>query len=246
MIRLLSASSLLLIVSCNNPQNHEESSERTDRDTVILRDTIIQHVRDTVVFIDTFKRITPDEFNISDKMMEGHGLPNTHEIRVGEVVSMDMAWFRNDALKQVLTVGMYTDGFRTSYEVFYYHDIPSELLQDMLGNDGEFATEIQAKKAMRGFIDQSRPIGKEYFVSAKRFKLGDSCREKALKAYGKPDSIKKKAKYEIYYWGFNGGNWTIPDMKNTKPLAKNSYGYTVTMFFKKDKLFAMTLSNEVP
>lgn len=85
-----------------------------------------------------------------------------------------------------------------------------------------------------------------YFKTKKGFQLGDP-KAKATGAYGKPDRCTVARGIEHCQWKY-AGDFTdaTSKSKTAKPLAKDSYGYSVSMFFKNDKLIAMILINDIP
>ncbi|HKC34840.1 MAG TPA: hypothetical protein VKB95_02225 [Chitinophagaceae bacterium] len=193
--------------------------------------------------IDTLKKIIPDDYPVTNDMFKG----NYEDKISSDVYSGDKAWFSNDTIKQTLVFELYTDYHRLLIFHFLNNDIPEELIQRMeLYKNGEFADQKSKTNSIKGFIDSSKRISQKYFKSFHGIKLGDK-KDHVIRLYGKPHTIKTKSKYEIYSWEFIGD---IGDpktiIKTNKSLAQDSFGYQVIAFFKKDKLFAIMLHNDIP
>jgi hypothetical protein len=195
-------------------------------------------------FSQTAEKITPDDFPVTDLMLHEHGKKES-----GTLLSFDKAWFGNSALKQTLVFELYTDYHRFVTCLFNNNDIPPDLVERMELNvqGGKLAEHEERTKYFNGFIPQAKQVSADYFVSDKGFKSG-SKKEKALHIYGQPDSCKIANGIEICEWRFEGDytDEETPLVKTSKPRAKNSFGYSVTMYFREGKLIAMILFNDIP
>jgi len=194
----------------------------------------------------------PDDYPVTDSMFKG----NYDKIISGEITSLDKAWFTNDTLKQTLVFELYTDYHRLEIYHFYNNDIPEELINkiELYVSKGKFnnifdtATRKQKQTFFSGFLSSGKKIDQKYFTTYKGFKLGDN-QEKAITIYGTPDKHSTFKNIEKYEWTFTGDyalKESKTNVKTNKPLAKNSWGFEVIMFFRKDKLIDMILSNDIP
>jgi hypothetical protein len=85
-----------------------------------------------------------------------------------------------------------------------------------------------------------------YFTSNKKFRLGDD-RQKVLDTYGSPHESVSTGDIEILGWEFIGDQIenNDEDLKG-RPLAKDSYGHEIRMFFRNKKLIEVILHNYIP
>jgi hypothetical protein len=197
---------------------------------------------------DTIKKITIDDFPVTDKMLGRDMKGNAREITSGKVVSIDKVWFTNDSLGQTLVFELYTDNFRMNTFLFSNNNIPKGLIKimELHTAEGQLAGEKEKSAAFKGFIRQARKIRQKYFVSDKGFALG-STKEKAVSIYGKPTATSGTGEIEMLQWQFTGD--ILYDGRSSlhgRPLARDSYGNTTTMFFVNDKLIGMVLQNDIP
>lgn len=196
--------------------------------------------------LDTLSKMNTDDFPVSNAMLEKE-LNNCSksEFKCGACYSHDKAWFSNDSLKQTLVFEIYTDFHRLVSYHFYNNDIPEQLLSQLELNDknGKLAPISQKQKDIIGFVQNATKINLNYFVSKKGFKLGDS-REKAINYYGTPDNTITSNGIEELEWILKGDHYNS-DPK-TKIVITNSFGHTVKMYFRKGKLIAQILKNEIP
>ena len=194
------------------------------------------------------KKIIPDNYPVTDEMFVTDSDNTGREIKSGDLFSYDKNWFRNDTLNQTLVFELYTDNFRNVIYHFKNNDIPKDLIKEieLHTEDREPANEELKEKFIHGILGSGKQISKKYFRTNKGFKLGDA-KDKALREYGKPDKISKRNNIERYEWDFVGDILSdVKKNKQKKPLAKDSFGYEVTMFFRNDKLIGMILVNDVP
>lgn len=201
--------------------------------------------------------IIPDDYSVTNDMLADKIPNSSHKIKRGEIYSFDKAWFTNDTLKQTLVFELYTDYHRLYIFHFYNDDIPNELINKMefdiskSKNENVFdtATLQQKQTNFKDFINLSNRINQSYFTTKKGFKLGDK-KEKAINVYGKPDKCSTSNNIEKCVWKYEGdyieSEETPHKAKTNRPFAKNSFGYTVTMFFRTEKLIAIIINNDIP
>lgn len=199
---------------------------------------------------DTIIRFSVDDYPITSEMFADHKVDNSsiYKKASGLTQSLDKLWFSNDSLKQTIVIELYTDNHRLAIYHFYNKGFPNDLIKqiELHTQGGEAATEKQKQKDFQGFLFQSKKINSTCFVSDKGFKLGDN-REKAIKIYGDPDEHTFNNEFEKLVWKFFGDNlYNGKENLKGKPLAKDSYGHQVVMYFKENKLSGQILYNDIP
>lgn len=238
------------LLSCNN--NRTESSNETESAEIHkeTKDTTLKIEQKTMNAIsDSNKRLVVDGFPVKNEMFVDKAIKNSsHKMRSGKTYSYDKVWFRNDTINQTLVFELYTDFHRMLTYHFYNNDMPSDLIKAMeLHTDGgDLATESQKLKDFGGFINQSSNINSSYFTTEKGFRLGDA-KQKAIETYGKPQKQTTNNGIEKLEWNFIGDQIYEGkvDLKG-KPLAKNSFGHNLVMYFKDGKLIGQILHNDIP
>lgn len=199
-----------------------------------------------------------DDYPVTVDMLRTSGWHNVHN---GNLQSYDMAWFKNDTLKQVLAVYLATDYHHFYTFHFYANNIPADLLSGLpiiYGHDTTIAgrqayeqaqaTLPQKQCCMQGFIDSANVIATKYFTTQKGFKLGDT-KDKAVRMYGLPDSVSTTQGLQKCQWFYRGDIIAEEDRPlyiQANRVARNSFGHTITMYFKNEKLVAMVLFNDIP
>ncbi len=193
------------------------------------------------IVADTGKLFETDDYPVTSKMLND----GERKKKSGPVVSMDKAWFKNDSLGQTLVYELYTDGFRETIFHFYNNDIPPELINymDLSDKDGNSVSNSLKQKYLPGILKYARPVAARYFKSKKGFVLGDP-KSRALKVYGKPDKVSITGNIEMCRWEFQGEEYQ--EHKTKKPLAIDSFGYQVTMFFRNNRLIGVIIHNDIP
>jgi hypothetical protein len=202
-------------------------------------------------------KIIPDDYPVTNDMLADKTSNNSsYKKKSGEIFSLDKAWFTNDTLQQTLVFELYTDFHRLDIYHFFNNEIPADLVMNIplyvsksrFDNVFDTANFQQKQTHLKGFINSATKINQLYFSTKKGFRLGDK-KEKAISAYGKPDKCSTFDNIEKCEWKFEGdyieSEEIHPKAKTNKPLVKNSYGYGVTMFFRKDKIVAMIISNDI-
>ncbi|WP_276134178.1 hypothetical protein [Polluticoccus soli] len=198
---------------------------------------------------DTIKRFNVDDYPVTIEMLRDTSSNNSsHKMQSGKLFSFDKAWFRNDSINQTLVFELATDYHRFETFHFYSNQFPADLMKQIGLNTegGELANEQQKITDFKGFVNQAIPIKSSYFVTNKGFKLGTT-RQQAVNVYGSPDKQSIVDGIEKLEWEFIGDELYTEkiDLKG-KPLAMNSFGHQVTMYFVKGKLTALILFNDIP
>jgi hypothetical protein len=173
---------------------------------------------------------------------------SSYKKQSGQTFSYDRVWFSNDTLKQILVFELYTDYHRMVTYHFYTNDIPIDLISRMeLHIDGgDPASEKQKLNDFGGFLKQTTKINSSYFITDKGFRLGDT-KQKAIETYGNPDKQTITDGIEKLEWDFIGNELYDgkTDLKG-KPLADNSFGHQILMYFRNGKLTGQILFNDIP
>jgi hypothetical protein len=238
------------ILSCNN--NRTETTVKNENVTVDSSSTesVFKSQQQTAFVIsDTIKRFVVDDYPVSNAMLSDKTSNNSsYKKQSRQTYSYDKAWFSNDTLKQTLVFELYTDYHRMVTYHFYSNDIPTDLINRMeLHIDGgELASEKQKLKDFDGFLKQTTKINSTYFITDKGFRLGDT-KQKAIDNYGNPDKKSISNGIEKFEWSFIGDTFYDgkTDLKG-KPLAKDSFGHQIVMYFKNGKLIGQILNNDIP
>jgi hypothetical protein len=238
------------LLSCNNSRTETTvKSENVKTDSASI-ETVIKSEHQSIVGIsDTIKRFLVDDYPITNTMLAYKTSNNSsYKKQSGQTYSYDKVWFSNDTLKQTLVFELYTDYHRMVTYHFYNNDIPTDLINRMeLHIDGgELASENQKLKDFNGFLNQTTKINSTFFITDKGFRLGDT-KQNAINKYGKPDKQSTSNGIEKLEWKFIGDmNYADKTDLNGKPLAKDSFGHQVVMYFKNGKLIGQILHNDIP
>lgn len=241
----------LVFLSCSNNRtdtvirNENVRIDSSSIDSVFKPST----QQTTFAISDTVKRFLVDDYPVTNSMLADKTSNNSsYKKQSGQSYSYDKAWFSNDTLKQILVFELYTDYHRMVTYHFNSNDILTDLIKSMeLHTDGgELASEKQKLKDFGGFLKQSTKINSKYFITDKGFKLGDT-KQKAINNYGNPDKSSISNGIEKLEWDFVGDELYDGkiDLKG-KPLAKDSFGHQITMYFKNGKLIGQILYNDIP
>lgn len=194
---------------------------------------------------DTIKKLVVDDFPVPDDLLGRDA--NGREIRSGDTRSLDKAWFTNKSLNQTLVFELYTDYHRLATFLLVNNDIPKEMMERMELHDekGEVVSYEQKKQDFRGLIDKAGTIDAAYFTSVKGFRVGTTS-QKALDIYGRPGKVSRREGYEMWEWDFAGEAFYEGEDLKGKPLAKDSYGHQLTMFFRGGMLIGLIFHNDIP
>ena len=170
-------------------------------------------------------------------------------VKSGLTISQNQKWYKNDSLNQVTVAADYGDYEYSVWLHFYKDQIPVDLIDHMklLREDGLPATLDQKKKDVPGFVDQAvNTPDANFFESVQGVKLGDP-RSKAIGKYGKPDQVANVDGYERLIWIFTGESEFDPeaDAPDTK-LVADSFGFTVTQYYKDGRLVAQIFQDAMP
>jgi len=191
-----------------------------------------------------------DGYPVTDKMIRDNYGKDNNRKNVGDVFSLEKVWFGNKAIGQTLIFELYTDGHRFITWHFYNNDIPAALAEtiEMHLESGELAENKQVAAALPKFTKIAVSIPENYFETLKGLGLGDT-KEKALAIYNsKPDNITNTNGVEKYEWSFVG-DISISEgysKADGKPVARDSFGHNVTLFFREEKLIGIILLNDIP
>ena len=216
----------------NEPINQLDSNET---------DTIIKTSYDSI------PRFAVDDYPVPNEMIRKQsGEYHLFKIKSGKTYSIEKSWFKNDSIDETLVIELATDYHRFFIYHFNNQNIPPELVLNIgfHTDNGELAKPKDIINDFQGFIDLSKVINSKFFKSEKGIKIGLSLIE-AIEIYGKPDTFKQIEGFSKVRWDFIGDEFYSNEELNGKPLAKNSFGHSVIMYFKENKLVAQELSNEI-
>jgi len=222
--------------SCNG--NSESSVTKNEN---VLSDT-------QVSVSDTIKKFSVDDYPITNKMFTDKSNNSSYRKLSGNTFSVDKIWFSNDTIKQTLVFELYSDYHRLVTYHFLNNDTPIDLINkiELHTNDGKLASDKQKLKDFSGFLKQATKINSSYFVTNKGLKLGD-IKQKAVDIYGSPNKKSITDEIEKLEWLFLGDEFY--DGKTNlkgKPLAENSFGHQIEMYFRNGKLIGQILFNDIP
>jgi len=245
----------VVLISCSN-------SEIKKVDSIVHLDSNLADLNSNrIVEIDSILEnlnfIETDDYPVTNEMFRYPIIEYNYQVE--EVYSTEKVWFTNNNLKQTLIFQLSTDSYRAAMYHFKNNDVPDNLISKIelntLENDNFIwngASVEQKKRALHGFIKHSEQIDKLFFITKKGVKLGDD-KIKLINLYGEPDTKSREDNYEILEWSFVGDitlayEYGINALKDSpkKTVAKNSFGYIVTVYFKNNKLVAQILENEIP
>lgn len=180
------------------------------------------------------KIIPRDDFYISDEIINVNRTKNSEYIH-----------FSNNKLKQSLLLQLYTDNFRLHYILFKDDDIPKDL-QKEISNYNVNESTVDNKNGNQ--TEKRIEINKNLFTTIYGIGLGDRL-DQILAYKDSADSIYKSEDGIIRYeWNHEGdAEGTITGKtKNGRPRVKNSFGQKIVMYFRDEKLLALTMDNEIP
>lgn len=240
----------LALLSCNYGRTETKTkTENVTVDTVSADFTLKSEPEPATVISDTVKRFVVDDYSVTNAMLVDKKSNNSsYKKQSGKIYSFDKAWFTNDTLNQTIVFELYTDYHRLVTYHFYNNDIPAELIDrmELHVNGGGIATKSQKLQDFHGFLNQATKIDSSYFVTNKGFRLGDT-KQKATESLGNPDKQLMNGGVEKLEWAFIGDELYDgkSDLKG-KPLAKDSFGHQIVMYFKDGKLVGLILYNDIP
>jgi hypothetical protein len=191
----------------------------------------------------TDKFIIPDDYPITNEMLRKYYKEDTHS-----VFSISEIWFKNNTSHEMLIFGLYTDFFRVSMYHCKSEFLLSYLIKHLEYYDGT-STKTHDESKDENFIklyNSSNEIDQQYFKTKQGLVLGISKAE-AISKYGVPNSESRQDNYEILRWNFKGDGFSTDTIiKSNEKIAKNSFGYHVTMYFTKGELVCLILKNVIP
>jgi len=206
-------------------------------------------------------QITIDDYPVTDNMFSV--ALASKPLKIGQVISQEYWWFKNDSLNESLVFNLAADLHR--FKIFHFNNksLPLDLvheidIQKLYPKKGYIKLQDTAKaKYLSLFINQATNINSPYFTSRKGIKLGMN-RQKAEIIYGLPDTMFTSEDYKVLKWNFapdpKFDNWKTaanPKSNKLKPVqegiyAENTFGYHVTMYFRDEELVGIVLLNEIP
>lgn len=191
-------------------------------------------------YYDSLPKLEVDDYPISNKMLTEAKYLDT------PILHFDGVWFTYK--NQVLAFALYTDNFR--YAIFHFEkdNIPDAMLKkiELMTPEGKPADFALKRKIFSKLFQTINPLPHNFFRTNKGFVLGDN-KINAISIYGRPHTSLIENGIEILSWEFTGDIFYDgkTDLKGT-PLAKNSFGHQVTMYFEKQKLIGLFLHNNIP
>lgn len=242
--------------SCSYVDKKQNSFvETSNQNDTLQTDHINQNESDGLIYL------IVDDYPVTNEMLKDKTSNNsTYLKQVGEVYSLEKAWFTNDRLKQTLVFQLYTDYHRMETYHFMNTDIPRSIVEKIELNTAENkpnyifhgATFEQKINAFSGFIGLSERIDEKYFKTQKGIKLGADKAE-LIKIYDIPDSTLNEQTFVVLKWTFTGeynltGDFASTETKDLKKktVAKDSFGHIVTAYLKDNKLVAQIIENHIP
>ncbi|MBE9601469.1 hypothetical protein [Pedobacter sp. MC2016-24] len=183
-----------------------------------------------------------DNYPVTEKMF---GKPTSNRpVTTAHLRSENTAWFTNDSLKQTLMFVLFSDNSRIVTACFDNGNAPSEVFSnmDLSDNNNYPASKEDRLLYFKEFFVSAKKIDDKFFTSNMGFKIGD-LKAKAIKRYGKPDSIKTVEGFEKYYWNPAGAQITRQNVPEKDLLLIDEKKQFITMYFKNNKLATMILDN---
>lgn len=242
--------------SCNKDRTAFTNKNRT-KDS-ILKTVIPKNKKKTASNLNVSKLMEVDDYPVTNEMLKDKTSNNSsYKRKSDEIFSLDKAWFTNDNLKQTLIFELYTDYHRLYVYHLINNDIPSDLIKQIelsvsknkFDNIFDTATLKQKQTYFSSFINSAIKINQNYFTTKKGFRLGDK-KGKAISVYGIPDKCSTVDNIEKCEWKYEGdyveSEETHPKGKRNKPFVKNSFGYSVIMYFRDNHLIGMIICNNIP
>lgn len=193
-------------------------------------------------------QIETDDFRISNEMLKNANKDKC----IDSVYSFDQAWFRNTNGNRFLMFELHTDYYRYKIYLcdtgFVLPNFIDQIRLDIKTEKSGFNEADRNKKikTIGKFYESSNIIDEKYFISNKGIYIGIE-KSQAIEIYGEPNSKETISNIEIFEWNYEGsiGNEKIDNQLRSN-YAKDSFGYNVKMYFKKGKLIAMIITNEIP
>jgi len=189
------------------------------------------------------KYIIPDDYPITNEMLRKYY--NDHAY---SVFSTSEIWFKNSTSHEILIFGLYTDLFRTSIVHCRSDFLLSYLIKNLEYYDGA-RIKIRDESKNHKFIKMyksSNEINQQYFKTNQGIVLGIN-KVEVIKKYGVPNSESNQNNYEILKWNFHGDGFSSNSNKDSKEkIAKDSFGYHITMYFTKGELVGLIFNNDIP
>jgi len=137
-----------------------------------------------------------DDYPIVDRMLD------CDKERIIGNYGSNSNWFINDTLDEVLVFNLYTDCHRMYTFHFLRNKFPINFLKEIPFNSYHKDTSIKYidKKTFFKFVEKSKRISRNYFVTKSGIYLGEE-ESKILIKFGKPNKIETVDKFEKLTWG---------------------------------------------
>ncbi|KFF02788.1 hypothetical protein [Chryseobacterium luteum] len=213
--------------------------QKNNDDNVAMKDSDLKSPEELI------KPFFADNYPVTDKML---GKPTANRpVTTSHLRSENTAWFTNDSLKQTLMFILFSDNSRIVTACFDNNNVPSELIKkkdfsDFSDHNNYPSSEEDRLLYYKEFFSTAKKIDTKYFTSNMGFKIGDS-KEKAIKKYGKPDSIRVVEGFDKYFWNPAGAQITRQNVPEKDLLLIDEKKQFITMYFKNNKLATMILDN---
>ena len=242
---------IILLCSCDTRKDCTLKSKKTQKNNIAYQVADSNQFEKNpsldkkAFFKDSFPTFEVDDYPITIEMLRKlNRTDGVLKYKSGKTVTYDNAWFTDS--HQTIVIQLATDYYRFITFHFLNKDIPEELIFDIGFNTekGDFATNKQVKIDFPGFLSESDNIDSKYFHSDKGIELGIN-QQKAISIYGNPDSTSTLKGVQKLVWSFYGDEEYLNESTD-KPRAKNSFGHKITMYFRKDKLIAQKIFNDIP
>jgi hypothetical protein len=235
---------LIFLFSCKEKNNQYASTSPR----IVLSDSTYTHCNDSTQLL-TYPIAEKGLFEVDDYSIPFELLKSSYrKMKIDSFFTADQAWFANDIIKQVLVISIATDLHKMSLFHFSYNEFPNCLLSELhlyKTNEADLVDSSQKFNILPFFIDSAVKTTASYFKTVKGFSLGD-CKEKAIKTYGIPDSTISLGEIDKISWVYDGDKFYLNSKLPNKPIAKNSFGHSVTMYFRKNRLVGQYLFNDIP
>ncbi len=242
---------LICLCSCeldkDNTIKSDDFPQKSKTDPIVDSNTPVIKSSPTkkTFFKDSFPTFEVDDYPITMDMLRKLDRTNgILKVTSGKTVTYDKVWFTDS--HQTIVIELATDYHRFFTYHFLNEDVTDELMYDIEFHtvNGNLAADAQVKIDFSGFLDQSYKIDSKYFQSNKGIKLGIN-QQKAISTYGKPVSTSALKGIQKLEWSFYGDEEYLNE-STEKPRAKDSFGHKIIMYFRKDKLIAQRIFNDIP
>jgi hypothetical protein len=223
--------------SCSNtPENSGNKEKLMAENDSLGHATVL--FQDAIPIPDMLGRFVAEDYPITNDMLRDASKKQDY-----------IVWFCNDTLNQTIGMELYTDYHRLSIVCFRNDAVPDDLLKRsyLFANASDTVFSIAQKmKKVQDIVKKAERINSSFFTTNKGFVLGAG-KQKAIDCYGTPDKQSLVDGVEIWDWKF-AGDIAYDDRVDLKrkPVAMDSFGQEITMYFKKGKLVGQIIENTAP